>query len=254
MFQTPRKLLWAVAACALLGGWSLKAAQPAAGPARGLGARPDATGEIQGKVNFEGTPPKRQQLDLEKADPVCVAAHPEPVYEEDGAVNADGTLPNVFLYIKGGLKEKFPPPSQPAVLDQRACIYVPHVLGVMVGQQLRVLSSDATTHNVHFLTKVNKDWNASQAPGGLPLTHRFTKPEIMISVSCNKHPWMDAYVGVTTNPFYAVTGSDGTFSIKGLPSGSYTLVAWTATFGTKEQTIEVKAGEVTQAKFLFAAK
>lgn len=255
MAQILRRLLFAVTACVLTGAWSLSANRPTAlGPARRLDASSEATGKIQGKVNFEGTKPKLDQLDLKLADPFCVAAHPEPVYEEDGAVNSDGTLPNVFLYIKDGLKNKLPPPAEPAVLDQKDCIYVPHVLGVMVGQQLRVLSSDPTTHNVHFLTKENKNWNVTQLPGTPAMVHRFTKPEIMIPLSCNKHPWMDAYVGVTANPFHAVTGSDGTFSIEGLPPGTYTLAAWTATFGTREQTVTVKADEVTRADFLFKGK
>lgn len=255
MAQILRRLLFAVTACVLTGAWSLSAGRPTGGgAAKRLSASSDSTGKIQGKVNFEGTKPKLDRIDLELADPVCVAAHSEPIYEEDGAVNSDGTLPNVFLYIKDGLKEKLPPPAEPAVLDQKGCIYMPHVLGVMVGQELSVPSSDPTTHNVHFLSKVNKDWNSTQPPGAVPLVHRFTKPEIMISVSCNKHPWMDAYVGVTANPFHAVTGSDGTFSIEGLPPGTYTLAAWTATFGTREQTVTVKAGEVTRADFLFKGK
>jgi plastocyanin len=255
MAQILRRLSFAIAACLLTGAWSLSAGRPTApGPAKPLGGSSDATGKIQGKVDFQGTKPKLERINLELADPVCVAAHPEPIYEQDGAVNSDGTLPNVFLYIKDGLKEKLPPPAEPVVLDQKGCIYVPHVLGVMVGQELRVLSSDPTTHNVHFLAKVNKDWNATQPPGAAPLVHRFTKPEIMIPVSCNKHPWMDAYVGVTANPFHAVTGSDGTFSIEGLPPGTYTLAAWTATFGTREQTVTVKANEVTRADFLFKGK
>jgi plastocyanin len=255
MAQTPRTLLFAATACVLTGAWSLSAGRPAPiGPAKGSDASSNATGKIQGKVNFEGTKPKLERLDLEQADPVCVAAHPEPIYEEDGAVNSDGTLPNVFLYIKDGLTKKFPPPAEPAVLDQKGCIYQPHVLGVMVGQELRVLSSDPTIHNVHFVTKENKNWNSTQTPGAAPLVHRFTKPEIMIPVSCNKHPWMDAYAGVTTNPFHTVTESDGTFSIEGLPPGTYTLAAWTATFGTREQTVTVKADEVTRADFLFRGK
>lgn len=255
MAQTLRRLLFAASASVLTGVWGLSAGQlTPLGPAKRLDASSGATGKIQGKVDFEGARPKLEQINLEMADPVCVAGHSEPIYEEDGAVNSDGTLPNVFLYIKDGLKEKLPPPAKPAVLDQKGCIYQPHVLGVMVGQELRILSSDPTTHNVHFLSKVNKDWNVSQTAGAQPVTHRFTKPEIMISVSCNKHPWMDAYVGVTANPFHAVTGSDGTFSIEGVPIGTYTLAAWTATFGTTEQTVTVEADKVTRADFLFKGK
>jgi len=254
MTQTLRTLSATVATGVLTVAWAASAGRPVPPSPQSTGAGPDATGKIQGKVVFEGNRPKLDQVDLKLADPFCVAAHPEPLYNEDGAVNPDGTLPNVFLYIKGGLKEAYPPPPEPVVLAQEGCIYRPHVLGVMVGQELRVLSSDPTTHNTHFLTKANRNWNVSQLPGGAPLVHRFTKPEIMVSVSCNKHPWMDADIGVTANPFFAVTGSDGLFTIAGLPPGTYTLAAWTATFGTREQSVTVKAGAATQADLLFTAK
>jgi hypothetical protein len=189
MAQTLRTPWFAVTACVLTAFWSLSAGRPTSPAAAKVpDVSSDATGKIQGKVDFEGTKPKLERIDLEQADPVCVAAHPQPIYEEDGAVNSNGTLPNVFLYIKDGLTKKLPPPAEPAVLDQKGCTYQPHVLGVMVGQELRVLSSDPTIHNTHFLTKENKDWNSTQTPGAAPLVHRFTKPEIMISVSCNKHP------------------------------------------------------------------
>lgn len=185
-------------------------------------------------------------------DPVCAGGHQDPVYVEDGEVNSNGTLPNVFVYVKSGAeKSTFAVPRKPVVLDQRGCVYAPHVLGVMVGQELRVISSDPTTHNIHPVPKNNSEWNQSQLPGAAALIKRFDQPEIMVPVKCNEHPWMKAYIGVTRNPFYAVTGNDGTFTIKGLPLGTYTLEAWTATFGTRQQTITVRAGESTVADFAF---
>ena len=210
-----------------------------------------ASAQMSGRIYFKGTKPKLARIQMDQ-DPVCAAEDTEPVYVQDGAVNSDGTLPNVFVYIKSGLQQSnFPVPSQPAVLDQRGCIYVPHVLGVMVGQELKVISSDPTTHNVHVLPKDNREWNQSQIPGAAPIVKKFTHPEIMIPVKCNQHPWMRAYIGVTSNPFFAVTGSDGTFTIKGLPAGNYTLAAWTATFGTQEQNVSVQAGQSATADFTF---
>lgn len=203
---------------------------------------------VSGKVSFKGTPPKRAPLDM-SADPVCAGQHSDPVLAPDGQVNANGTLPDVFLYIES-VPGKFSAPP-PAELDQTACMYAPHVLGIMVGQELHVVSSDPTTHNVHFMSKANKAWNQTQAPGAPPLIHKFTRPEIMIPVHCNHHPWMSAYVGVASNPFFAVTGVDGAFAIKGLPPGDYTLHAWTKSFGVQEQKITVRAGETTTANFNF---
>ncbi len=254
MTQAFRILSTTMAIGVLAVAWSLGAGRPVLPGLKQASAGSDATGKIQGRAVFEGTKPTLEPVDLKLADPVCVAAHSEPIYNEDGAVNPNGTLPNVFLYIEDGLKGTFPSPSEPVILSQEGCIYQPHVLGVMVGQELRVVSTDPTTHNTHFLTQANKNWNVSQLPGGRPLVHRFTRPEIMVSVSCNKHPWMDAEIGVTANPFFAVTGTDGAFTIAGLPPGTYTLAAWTATFGTREQSVTVKAGDATQADFRFTGK
>ena len=223
--------------------------------ARGQTASVDqsTTGEVTGKASFEGTPPKRATIAMDK-DPVCVAAHSEPVHVEDGAVNSDGTVPNVFVYLKQGTeKYSFPVPATPVTVDQRGCMYAPHVLGILVGQELRVVSDDPTTHNIHPMPKNNREWNQSQPPGADPISKKFTQPEIMIPIKCNQHPWMRAYIGVTQNPFYAVTGADGTFTIKGLPPGDYTIRAWTAIFGTQQRDVTVRPKESTTVEFLFKA-
>lgn len=210
------------------------------------------TGEITGKVLFTGARPKLAAIQMDK-DPVCVAKHKEPVQVEDGEVNADGTLPNAFVYVKAGAAASYPVPKQPVVLNQNGCVYEPHVLGMMAGQELEVVSEDPTTHNSHLMPKNNPEWNQSQPPGAAPLIRRFAHPEIMIPVKCNQHPWMRAYIGVTSHPFYAVTGSDGTFRIKGLPPGDYTIEAWTATFGTQERKVVVPVSGSTTTDFTFKA-
>jgi plastocyanin/predicted small lipoprotein YifL len=208
-------------------------------------------GSVSGKISFEGTKPKLARILMDQ-DPVCVQKHSGPVYAEDGMVNDNGTLPNVFVYVKSGAeKYNFATPTASVELDQDGCMYKPHVLGIMVGQTLNVLTKDATSHNIHPMPKDNREWNLSQPPGGAPIEQKFTRPEIMIPVKCNQHPWMRAYIGVTKNPFYAVTGSDGTFTIKGLPPGEYTIEAWTATFGTQEQKVTVGPSEAKTLDFTF---
>lgn len=246
-----------ILACIGLAGWSARIASqpnakaeaiPAARPAMGAG------GEIRGKVLFQGEKPRLATIQME-ADPVCAELHTSPVYVEDGAVNSDGTLPNVFIFVKHGLENQtFPIPSKPVILDQHTCVYQPHVLGVMAGQELLIVSSDPTTHNIHPMPKDNREWNQSQPPGAAPMVKRFAHPEIMIPVKCNQHPWMRAYIGVSSNPFYAVTGADGTFAIKGLPAGEYTIGAWTATFGAQEEKIIVPANESIALNFTFTAR
>ncbi len=211
---------------------------------------------VSGKVSFQGQQPKLAVIHMDQ-DPVCVNKHPgEAVHVEDGAVNSNGTLPNVFVYVKQGAeKYAFATPTDQVILDQNGCAYKPHVLGIMVRQDLHIISSDPTTHNIHPMPKDNREWNMSQAPNAAPIDQKFARPEIMIPVKCNQHPWMRAYIGVTKNPFYAVTGSDGTFTIQGLPPGDYTIEAWTAIDGGKTQDQKVTVGpkETKSVDFTFKA-
>ena len=255
--MTPKKTvaLATFIACFVIAGLGFEdAGSPAPGANPGPQATSAGTGQITGRVRFEGTKPALAPIDMSK-DPVCAARNKAPVYVQDGEVNANGTLPNVFVYVKSGAENySGAPPARPVVLDQRGCMYHPHALGIMVGQKLEVVSSDPTTHNVHPQPRQNQEWNQSQPPGATPIIKSFTHPEIMIPVKCNQHPWMKAYIGVTTNPFYGVSGRDGTFSIKGLPPGEYTLEAWTATFGTQSQKVTVPSTGLATADFTFKAR
>lgn len=226
----------------------VKASPPQAGNAA------SGTGEIAGKIYFNGTKPKLLPLDMGK-DPVCVSEHSAAVHAQDGAVNSNGTLPNAFVYIEhGSVNLAGPAPRNSVDLTQSGCMYEPHVLGIMVDQPLQVLTLDPTTHNIHVVAKVNHEWNVTQQPGSPSVIRKFTHPEIMIPVHCNEHPWMKAYIGVVSNPFYAVTGSDGSFVLKNVPPGEYTLEVWTATFGTQEQKVVVRPGETATADLTFEGR
>ncbi len=234
--------------------------QPAAQPGATGGTTPvdSATvGTITGKVIFQGTKPKMKAIMMDQ-DPICVGKHKGPVYAEDGEVNGNGTLPNVFVYVKSGAEKfKFPAASGSVTLDQDGCMYKPHVLGIPVGQTLHVISSDPTTHNIHPMPQENQEWNVSQAPGAAPIDKKFVREEIMIPVKCNQHPWMRSYIGVTKTPLFAVTGSDGTFTIKGVPPGDYTIEAWSAGFGSgqvrQEEKVTVGPKETKKVDFTFKA-
>lgn len=220
----------------------------------GLGqGRANGLGGIQGSVQFAGVKPHLPQISMQQ-DPVCASEQNSPVYPQDGQVNANGTLPNAFVYVKEGpVQRNYAAPSTPVILNQVRCEYVPHVLGIMVGQPLKVLTSDPTTHNIHVMPKDNRSWNITQEPGSQPITERFTHPEIMIPVKCNQHPWMKAYIGVTTNPFYAVTGKMGTYAIQNVPAGHYTLEAWTAIFGTEDEQVTVEPDKTVTINFRFTS-
>src|SRR5215469_2245526 len=210
-----------------------------------------STGQITGEIYFTGDKPKLLPLNMAK-DPVCQSEHTGTVYAEDGAVNENGTLPNAFVYVKSSsVNLKAAPPRNSVDLTQQGCLYEPHVLGIMVGQPLQVQTIDPTAHNIHVVPSANREWNVTQEPGSPSVIRKFTRAEIMIPVHCNEHPWMKAYIGVVDNPYFAVTGKDGSFALKGLPAGKYTIAVWTATFGTQEREVTVAADESLTADFTF---
>jgi polysaccharide lyase family 4-like protein len=188
-------------------------------------------GSVAGAVAYVGTPPAPKKIDT-SADPVCGQRNPN-LSTEDTVVK-DGKLANVFVYIKDGTtadgtkiaEYTFNPPSTPVVLDQNGCHYRPHVLGIQTNQKLEIRNSDPTQHNIHPQPKNNPEWNQTQPNGAPPIEKTFARAEVLIPVKCNQHPWMKAYIGVLKHPFYAVSGEDGSYSLKGVPPGSYTLVAW----------------------------
>jgi plastocyanin len=172
------------------------------------------------------------------SDPLCM---PEgPTLSEVVLVGPGNGLQNVFVYVKDGLGDRtFPAPQTPIVLDQKGCKYMPHVFGVQVGQPVQIRNSDPTLHNVHAVPRVNAEFNFGQ-PAGVPeATKTFDKPEIMVPFRCDVHGWMAAYGGVVPHPFFAVTAQDGSYEIKGLPAGTYTIEAWHERFGVQTQTVTV---------------
>jgi plastocyanin len=204
---------------------------------------PSKAAAVSGKIMLEGEAPKPARLNL-GADEDCKAMHDGPIFSEQVAVNDDGSLQNVFVYIKSGLEGKtFAPSTEIVKIDQKGCIYQPHVVGVQVGETVRITNSDPTLHNVHPLPRTNNEFNKSQAAGAGPLDTTFSKPELMIPVKCNIHPWMRAYINVVEHPFFAVTGADGSFTIKGLPAGEYTIEAVHEKYGNQDAKVIVGEGE-----------
>ncbi|MEW6321969.1 MAG: carboxypeptidase regulatory-like domain-containing protein [Acidobacteriota bacterium] len=222
-----------LAAC---GGGGSGPASPAATPAAPTDTA-DGPGVITGKITYDGPPPAPRPLRMD-SDPKCVAL--PGAQSELLVVGADGGLQNVFVYVKDGLGNRtYAVPTEPVMLDQKGCQYVPHVFGVQVGQTIKVANSDAALHNVHAVPKHNREFNFSQ-PAGVPAVDRvFDKPELGIPLKCDVHGWMNAYANVVTHPFHAVTGADGSFAITGLPPGTYTLELWHETLGTQTQSVTV---------------
>lgn len=212
---------------------------------------PAAAATITGKVTFTGEKPAVKTISMD-AVPACANQHKGTIEAEDTVINANGTLKNVFVYVKSGLPARqWPAPKTPVALDQKACVYSPRVAGIMTGQDLEITNNDPSMHNIHPLPRNNKEWNTSQAPKGEKIVKQFDKEEVMVRFKCNVHPWMVAWVGVVAHPFFAVTGADGSFSLAGLPPGDYTLEAWHEKLGTQEIKVTVAAKESKAADFAF---
>src|SRR5712691_7733661 len=209
---------------------------------------------VTGKVKFTGAKPTNPPIDMSE-EPKCKAKYTARPTEETVVVNPNGTLANVFVYVKAGLPAGYtaPAPAGDVVLDQNGCRYHPHVLGIQVGQKLAIKNSDGILHNIKAVGKNNRPFNVSQ-PISMTTERVFTAPEIMVPLECNVHGWMHAYLGVLPNGFFGVTGTDGSFSLKGLPPGTYTIEAWHEKYGTQVATVTVTAAGGKTQDFSFAAK
>jgi plastocyanin len=217
------------------------AAAPAAAP-----IDPATVASISGTVKFDGLAPKPAKIDMSQ-DSNCAGSN-----TAENIVVTGGHLENVFIYVKEGLGNRtFDVPKEAVTLTQSGCKYKPHVIGVMTGQTIKIINSDPTTHNIHPTPKDNREWNESQAPQAPPLEKSFAREEILLPVKCNQHPWMRMFVNVVKNPFYAVSGPDGKFEIKGLPPGDYTIAFVHEKLGEQDQkvTLAAKDSKTVDATF-----
>jgi plastocyanin len=208
-------------------------------------------GEVRGTVIFEGDPPRLPTVSMD-SDPSCLKKHSGPVVARVLVLGEGNTLANVFVQVKNAPANDDPVPSEPVVIDQVGCLYEPRVVGVRTGQTLLVKNSDGILHNVRGQPEANKAFNIGM-PGMIrEQTMTFNKPEPLFPVKCDVHPWMQAFVAVMSHPYFAVTGKDGTFTLSGLPAGSYEIEAWHERLGTQTRTVKVPASGAATADFSFA--
>ena len=212
----------------------------------------NTAGTVSGTVKFAKKGPPPVEIDM-RQDPACGLTGGTNMSEQ--YMVHDGKLQNVYVYVKDGLGNLvYAPTSTPVVLDQKGCKYVPHVVAVMAGQPLQVINSDPTMHNVHTMPQDGSpELNISEAPKTGTTKQVFHAPQIMMPVRCNNHPWMQAFVNVASNPFFAVSDENGHFDIRGLPPGTYTLVAVHEELGQQETQVTIQSKQTSAADFTFGA-
>ena len=224
-------------------------------PVEGAAAQP-AQGVVSGRVTFAGAAPAAQPIDM-SSEAYCAQAesgrgtrsmhYPVRVGPQDG-------LHDVVVQIKGvPAQASKAVPSVPAVLDQMGCLYRPEVLAFRVGQPLTIRNSDNVLHNVNVMAKVNRAFNIGQPTSGLQSQRTFRAAEADIPVRCDIHDWMHARINLFEHSFFALTGSDGSFTIDGLPPGEYELEARHHTLGTRTQRVRVGAAGATTVAIVFGS-
>jgi hypothetical protein len=203
------------------------------------------------KVVLSGSAPAALKIQT-SADPYCAKVHQaDPLLSQTVQVGTDGALIDSLVFVKDGVSGTYAAPKTPVTLDQRGCVYIPHVIGMMAGQPLEILNSDPTLHNIHPLPVVNAGFNIGMPVQGMKQTRVFQKPEPVFHVKCDVHPWMSAYVATFAHPFFGVSNKQGTVELNNLPAGTFQIQAWHEKYGVQVQSVSLSAGEIKQITFTY---
>jgi plastocyanin len=202
-------------------------------------------------VRLDGTPPPAKELNLG----TCTTDVKGPV-KSDAILVKDGRLQNAFVWVKKGLEsyKPPPPPTAPVVLDQRGCMYHPRVVGARVGESVIVLNSDPVPHNVHAITEANASFNDMMPTKDLRIAKTFDKEEVMVRAKCDVHPWMAAFLGVVSHPFFAVSSEAGEAVLESVPEGEYEVEAWHEAYGRRSEKVKVTPRKTSEVVIAFRAE
>ncbi len=230
-----------------------KSSKPEKAPRVVEAPKPGEGGTIAGRILFDGEAPKPRAIAF-GGERKCAELHGDqaPVME-DLVVGTDGGIRWVLVHVASPDLGSFDAPTAKAVIDQKGCLFHPHVAAVQVGQPVEFLNSDPVLHNVRAQPTLNEAVNIAQPEKGSSTTIEFAQPELGIGLKCDVHFWMAGWVHVFTHPYFAVTAEDGSFEIRGLKDGTYTIETWHEKLGTQKREVVVKDGQITQADVTYRA-
>jgi plastocyanin len=212
---------------------------------------PTGSARVLVKVALNGSAPPRAKVQT-SADPYCAKVHQaEPLFSQTVQVGADGALIDSLVFVKDGVTGTYAVPQTPVTLDQKGCVYIPHVMGMRAGQPVQIVNSDSTLHNIHPMPVINAGFNIGMPIQGMKQTRFFQKVEPVFHVKCDVHPWMSAYVATFAHPFFGVSNSQGIVELNNLPAGSFQIQAWHEKYGVQTQTVSVSAGETKEITFTY---
>ena len=186
-----------------------------------IGVDEAGRGSLVGNVKYQGKVPKARPLKMD-ADPVCGSSHSDKVLSESFIVDDDMNLKNVLVWLKDATYEG-EVTKEAAVIDQKGCIYIPHVFAMQAGQELLIKNSDPTLHNIHSMPKVNKEFNFAMPKVVKEKKSTFEKSEDPFYIKCDVHPWMKSWALVSDHPYFAITDTNGSYLIDNIPAGTCLL-------------------------------
>lgn len=202
-------------------------------------------GTLSGTVKVGGTPPAAGKIEVSKDPEVCGKEKPKP----DLVIGAGGLLANAVVVVKASKGKKLDVPAANPVFDQKTCEFHPHILAFPAGSTIDVVNSDGILHNIHTFSTTNPATNQAQPKFKPKIQIKIDKAEWPIKVQCDAHGWMSAYWLSMDQPYFAVTGADGSFKIADLPAGDYEVEVWHEVLGKKTEKVSIKAKEETKVSW-----
>ena len=212
------------------------------GPAGAMG-----TATVKGAVAFSGKAPEMKVPKKRKDVEVCKAKE---VKYNAVIVNGGKLADTLVRLANDSVKGEYKAPSKHAEINQVDCMYTPRIQGVVSGQEIDIKNSDDTLHNVHTFKGTETWFNQAQPKGSPPVSKQLEETKVT-KFTCDVHPWMKGFVVVSSHPFFAVSGADGSFTIEKVPAGKYKVEAWHARYGLKEGTADVADGKTVEVNFTY---